>query len=570
MNGKITICGLLVLVAMVANGQKLWEKVYNHKDYNYSNLTDSDIIGDSLIVISGFRNTLTCHSGVLNLINIKGEEIKGYREYELDYNCGYNNCHGTFRYLKATDSFFYSCGEANMDDIHFGDEPVFLRKFYPSGELVFSVAWHNTDDWPDYFLFTTSGLDAHDDWGALVLGGDVHGDVNHIIRFDNDGAVIWEKIFEFQIHQVLFLENEEFAIRTNNNVFIASPLGEIMNTLELDHPVRGMVYLDQRLYLVSSGEVFSWDINSLEKESIQFNIDETQFSLLNVFNDSLWVLSNDSERAYLTNAFSHELGTYNFSMPSLDVNNFFITEEEIILAGTTIQGQMALVAFSRERFEPDVDWADLELVDFEISNTAVYYEDCPDFGPLFEGITFDTQITLRNNGKDTIHSFGLQSDRVGGFNCGRHYFYYYYDELTIEPGQTKVINIGNSADFPYHIDHIKPYKLCYQVVAPNARLENNTENNLLCKTFDFNSVPEPAAHLGWMVYPNPANHHISLEAPIKGPFHYQIFSIEGRLIHSGEYVDRNLTLDISHLPIGIYILRLQQGEGMELRKIVRQ
>jgi hypothetical protein len=458
-----------------------------------------------------------------------------------------------------------------MDIVMRIDDPVFLGKIYPSGELVNSIFWRNTIEWSKNYHFATHDIDANDDWGVLILGGDYYWFADHILRFDTNGVVVWEKFYDlFFLKQVLFLENEEFAMRTHDKVLIASPMGEIKETLEVENTLNDMVYLDQKLYMISNNEVFSWNINTLKRESILLNNDELHFNLvLNVINDSLWVLSGDKEMVYVTNVFSDKQETYKFSLPEFEIIKFFVTGNEIIMVGNTIQQQMALIAFSREETEPEFDWADIELVDFEINNFESSFWELPDDWPIFDVLYYTTQITLKNNGSDTIISFGIQSDRNGGFEPGSSYFYEYLDDLTILPGQTVEVNFDDGI-FLYDTDQIQPYKLCYQVMAPNGRFEKNINNNLLCKTYDFTNINNVNADDGWRVYPNPATNHITLEAPELSPTKYQIFSADGRMILSGEFDHKTQTLNTSHLPVGIYIIKLQQGEKMGIQKILRQ
>ncbi len=89
---------------------------------------------------------------------------------------------------------------------------------------------------------------------------------------------------------------------------------------------------------------------------------------------------------------------------------------------------------------------------------------------------------------------------------------------------------------------------------------------------DISSINETPNQPPWLVYPNPANTHIQfiLTESQANPslLQFQIFSIQGRLsLFEGEIV-ANEKIDIRHLPAGIYLAKLFDGQKYSHQKLL--
>jgi hypothetical protein len=555
----------LFFTVQLCSAQLLWEKVYSEKHRYLSYTLDGAIFSDSIILTTGVTDFLFFCKGEFVALNISGEELWNRGYVYAGNDCGPHNCYGNIRLVATTENSIYTCGESWAGDVYFGDETIFLHKFDPSGNVIFTTSYPKPVELFQQLIHPT-GIIAHDEWGVIVSAGLNDNDTDRIIKFDTDGNFLWDKHYDFLIDQIVYTDSGYFAIRTESNVILAAPLGELQDTFELEQPAIGMVYLDHKLYLATSGEVFSLDTETGEKESILFTIPESPFSILNVFSNSLWVLSESNNRVHISNPMSDEMEVYDLPLPAFSIQNFFITDNEIILTGSNQQGLMAAIAYGRENNHPDAFWPDIELVDFEISNTEIIYVTDAPWEGIIDGFRFDTQITIRNNGDEPIEWFWLQSDREGGFNCGRHYYYELIKDLTIEPHQEISFDIGRTAD--YQIPGTNT-RVCYKVIAPNSRLESNVANNLICKTFDITSVPDLSQQIRWVVYPNPVTNHLNVHLAGEENLNYSIWDLSGKLIMSGFLWGGENTVDLTQLPKGIYILHAISHSQFFIKKIIK-
>lgn len=560
------LSAFLFFTVQLCPAQLLWEKVYSEKHRYLSYTLDGAIFSDSIILTTGVTDYLFFCAGEFVALNKSGEELWNRGYVYAGNECGHHNCLGNIRLVATTENSIYTCGESWAGDVFFGDETIFLHKFTPSGDPIFTTSYPKPVELFQQTIHPT-GIIADEEWGVIVTAGLNGNETDRIFKFNPDSLFMWENQYDFLIDQIVFTENGDFAIRTESNVILASPMGELLDTFEIDQPARSMVYLDQKLYLATSGEVFSLNIDTGEKESILFNIPEIHFSLLNIFNDSLWVLSEGSNMAFVTNVLSDGWLEYGLPLPAFSIRNFLITDNEIIFTGSNQQGIMAVIAYGREENHPDAFWPDIELVDFEISNSEIMYETDAPWEGIVTGFRFDTQITIRNNGDEPIEWFWLQSDRQGGFDCATaHYYYELFEDFTIGPQQERTFDIGQTADYQTPGTNTR---VCYKVIAPNSRLESNVANNQICKTFDITSVSDFSPHNNWFVYPNPATNQLTVETSIPGENFFHIYSVTGKVIMSAKLNKGIQHFDISDLPAGVYIVRFQQRDHNDSKKFIK-
>jgi hypothetical protein len=65
---------------------------------------------------------------------------------------------------------------------------------------------------------------------------------------------------------------------------------------------------------------------------------------------------------------------------------------------------------------------------------------------------------------------------------------------------------------------------------------------------------------GFLLYPNPAKKYINIALEMGFLGNYSIYTITGQLIQSDPLLDSATLLDISHLPNGMYLIRIS-GQG---------
>ena len=80
----------------------------------------------------------------------------------------------------------------------------------------------------------------------------------------------------------------------------------------------------------------------------------------------------------------------------------------------------------------------------------------------------------------------------------------------------------------------------------------------------------PAENLTTRLYPNPAGEVLYVTVSGESSFEYRIYSLSGRMVATGLSQDERVTVNVSSLPSGIYILRVT-SEGKTFNgKFVKQ
>ncbi|MEL7221411.1 MAG: MopE-related protein, partial [Bacteroidota bacterium] len=76
------------------------------------------------------------------------------------------------------------------------------------------------------------------------------------------------------------------------------------------------------------------------------------------------------------------------------------------------------------------------------------------------------------------------------------------------------------------------------------------------------------------LFPNPANDKVTIHFPLSGDLNIRILNLQGQLVYRNTQtvLDNRFSVDISRLPKGVYIMRLETADGQELwvRRWVKQ
>lgn len=72
------------------------------------------------------------------------------------------------------------------------------------------------------------------------------------------------------------------------------------------------------------------------------------------------------------------------------------------------------------------------------------------------------------------------------------------------------------------------------------------------------------------IYPNPATDEIAVSVPWPGNYMLEIFSLNGDKLLEKQITDTVTHLNISTLPWGVYVVRVQDERGMRVAKFVKQ
>jgi len=561
MKRLILLLSLIALITFAGYSQKLWEKVLSDAQFNQSDYKSSVLVDDTLLVISGHRNWLACGAPLLYALNMEGDSL-----WMMQFDWGDFVGHTSF--VESDGNFLYTSGATLMGDVISGDEPMFIKKIDFSGELIAETRYYDPEVNSDQFFPT--GMDLLP--GQFILVYAAKYPSKRIAKFDLDGNMIWDKIMSFTFEQAFFAPNGNIIIRSESAIHIADSDGETISEIPLENPLINMMVLDSTVLAITNNE--AWEID-LDQPVIVKNIQNppvegATFVSAKVLNEQVWLLSADDENAWVENISVEAPEIYTLPLPAYSVQDFEISPDKIILTGSYSPWLIGILAYGREQTNPLVVWPDAELVDFEISNIQVFY-----FGgdnPVPPGIithyTFDTEVEITNYSAEMLNSFTLYSPRWDGFYCSGPSFFRNISDVAIDSQQSISSEMGNSGFATYNSE--TQISVCYQLIAPNGRMERNIDNNSICKDYDFTDVETVAEANEWKIFPNPLQNELTIQSPGQVSFTYRLYGTDGRIVMEDSAEQGMQKLNVSLLPAGLYILITEYDNQRMVSKILKQ
>jgi hypothetical protein len=126
-----------------------------------------------------------------------------------------------------------------------------------------------------------------------------------------------------------------------------------------------------------------------------------------------------------------------------------------------------------------------------------------------------------------------------------------------------IFNSGISGIFVTDITF--PTLLCFE--KEEATVYHNPNFTDCYETYPV-GIEEADMAFGTHIYPNPTNSSFKIESE-KEIIYYQLLSGTGKILLNGEVGSKLLTLDISDLPNGIYLITLKTNKGMSVKQIIK-
>ena len=70
------------------------------------------------------------------------------------------------------------------------------------------------------------------------------------------------------------------------------------------------------------------------------------------------------------------------------------------------------------------------------------------------------------------------------------------------------------------------------------------------------------------IYPNPANHKITIDAPVQGIQGLRIYNVNGQMVYTDAQINgqNQVHLDVNELPEGFYIVQITDNANQVITK----
>ncbi len=543
---------ILSFLVFSLQAQPLWVSVNDHPDHNKSQTAASAFAGDSLILHAGYLG-ISCPRNALFAYNFQGEKLWMLQD-SLEFDLG-----GLFDVIMADETSVYAAGFLHHDDFTLDDHPVFSR-FDKEGNPIF-VTHYPEENPEEPFFFTPNSMDVSGE-GNILVSSDFPINAAQLIHLNAEGEVLWYKEYPFHVNSVRFINEDAFILHANEKLYIADMQGELTDSAAFEGASMEI--------LVENGQIYQLFFNLLLTRNPQLEIQDTLYTAetielqrLKKFGEKLWIMGIDEEEIHFTPLEEQLPGdTHTFEL-IVDSPDFLVAGDKIFVTGDSFSGQMAMAAYNMAEEPEEYVWPDLVLLDFEISNLDYYsYDDMP------VGFHFDVELQVRNNGPVFLQSFAVYSLLSGGVNCVVNFFYEKITGLELAPGQEITLNFSDLMESePPSEDH----EFCFEVLAPNGKIEPDISGNILCKTFNTTSITEVSGEQSLRIFPNPAAGKLVVEAGHAGNTLLQINDLGGKLVLEKQIPgEQPSVIDVEFLKPGLYIISIQTPQGRTSSKFMKK
>ncbi|HEX7584432.1 MAG TPA: hypothetical protein VF373_07065, partial [Prolixibacteraceae bacterium] len=482
---KASLLILLLFIQISAFSQSFWSKVIDDQNINKSSFTANTLFQDSLILVGGFVGTASCPGSELFAYNLEGKRV-----WEKS---------GYFDVIYSDSNLIYTAGHIWGDDV-IGFEQVALAKFDKNGKEIFQTRYPDVPHYY-YFDFVPNSMDINKN-GTIVVSSK-----NGIIRVDSLGKVVSETPMKFQddISSIQFIGNDSLLINTNSTLYKIDTTFTQLDSISFKERNVSALIQNDTIYCLFANKLVILDTNFNILDTL-VNSTDIVFEKIKAFSGDLWiqgVKTNQAKILHLHKLKISETLTFDLLMQSPD---FLVTSNNVIFTGNSNSGQIAIYSYNKKAESDSVSLPDIEIVDFDIQHIGIDYVHIPGESDIPRGYNFLTDMVLKNNGNDTITSFAIYSYLNGGMNCAHNYYYCKFTDQLLLPNQRLTINLNR-----IYQDGIYANELCFEVLAPNSLIENNVENNSLCKTFEIVGLKDLADSPLFQVFPNPVKDILNLK-----------------------------------------------------------
>lgn len=182
------------------------------------------------------------------------------------------------------------------------------------------------------------------------------------------------------------------------------------------------------------------------------------------------------------------------------------------------------------------------------------------------GDTIQILINIKNNGPDAI----IATDTIEILDLGFP-FSSVFTDIDIAPGAT--ITLDDARGWAHHSQTENDTTEFCKAILPSETFQNPiNQNDTSCVTsilLGSNSVNINELRIDQVsLYPNPASETIVFDfEQLKEDVSIEIYDINGRLLNTYKTSKNQFEIDISHLSIGMYIVKMRMREGILTKKI---
>jgi len=559
---------VLLLVSMSSLlAQSSWTRVYDRAARAKANHIER--LNDSTILLLGRNNPRNCSSAFLQVWNITGNELWGQENWFIE---------NLIQAVEIQREHIYAAGAVflNLTD-GYDSTLLYISQYNLSGDTLFyHLLVGDLNDIDSIQQWRVVDLDVSSD-GQLLIGfphffilADTAGNFSEPVSITNSETLI----------RGYFRSSDSYIMADSSAVMLVDTTGSILQRIAFDAPLLDMQYIHVEavdlLYVLTTQNIYVLDDSLSISSSLPISPIFSQVQGMGIYENKVFVkgISRDSSRLEIMEL-NLSLGIdalYDFELGSVDLFRYTPQGFYFTAPAPTVQleERFSINFQSFNNLEPEAIGENISIEDFDIEIVYIDKVDAPDIDPFIAGYEFNFSVVCKNIGTSIINTVRLfmDLDGIGSFCYVDPLFYRKYRDLKLMPGDSivlegSVFQLGNSDN------------LCVELVNPNARLEPDTTQNFLCKSFNHPELIVSSEELipsQVKVFPNPVADVLTLERTALGlsDTFIALRDTHGKLVRETSWHNQYLEIEMGDLSPGIYLLVWHEKDTIQTRKIVKK
>lgn len=519
-----------------------WNKVVDTWYGNYA--SDMLLFQDSLVVVAvNYNSQFNCPNG------------GGGLAYSLNGTLKWSIGGGTV--IAANDSFVFGAYLEYTDDA-LGGERMLMKTVDHQGNLIKHQEIVIYNHWQDtnkkiYPIFLYPNKIEYIGSNELLISSK-----SKLHKLNTDGKLLHTlNNPKLDFKGTLALDANTLFVYGTKTMYRLDAALNILDSINFGNEILDVKSNGQNLLILFADELAEVDANFAQTQTLVSSTET--FTNFQQSGNALWlqVAGNDSIRLI-----QFENGQVNKRLSfsrDFEQTHFLVAGQQFIFSGKSLQEQTAVASFTEsentQQF-PDVEFAALKF-------QTVKYDS---IGNHIRYTFYDPIVTIKNSSAETLISIGIL--RLGNslINCKRDIYYHKISGLNIASGDTLSLKLPTD----YRGGGITGVDICYELVAPNGKLETILDNNKFCAYSNPIST-ETYDTKGYYVYPNPSSSLINLHWQENSPKQIELYDFTGiKVSVSQNDSEYSTQIDVSGLTPGNYLLKIISEKGIRTEKIVKQ
>lgn len=553
MKKLFALCLSFLSLLNPASGQG-FEKAIKPYFYTWFNCITDDGNGGWIAAGYGDNTNSFFKSAYVTRLDSVGNTMWSYNAATWEYAAVNDIIH-------TSDNNFIVIGPVRGCD--WGPGGGYVQKISPNGLMI----WNKEYQWVnDYFEIPFSEiLELHT--AEFLLSVD-----SILLKADANGDSLWSSVYQYgTINSILENHRHQYLLGCDNGIVKTDSSGTVQSFVPFSQGVSQVYQLPDSSYLLLSGtELIRTD---------------TLFSTITSVNLSplFWNVSSFDVGTNICAAGTTQSGagaiTFDLQLQPLDTS-FFGEAEPRDVAATTTGYALAGIEHTSQNNNAFIKTFDNSLATVQHATDAgivsvridtVYTQPVPSAPPGVYDIFFDTRVTIKNFGNDTINGLYINSRFIFFSACAinRHLSYY---SAPLAPGDSTELHLGLLQDYSLYYPTGGNYSACFWTSVPNSKIDSDHSNDSACFSLAVPTGMQELDRYDLSIYPNPAHDILTIELPSSAEPVTQaiIYNSLGQIVMSREIKAGSGQVDISPLSPGVYFIEVFLNDRIARARLVKQ